>query len=106
VPVLTRKQYQAEKVFAPSPASPVLSAETSPVAVPKGTVADSRLEYVIMYPEIPSNGARPSFKGTMDGKSYYCENGIIRTKDKLLSDALVSQGHVLLEIKETENEIH
>lgn len=104
MPVLTRKQYKAEKVIAPSSAPIIQNVETSPDTVSREAVSDSRLQYVLMYPEIPANGARPSFDGIIDcegiKKHYRCEDGLIRTTDKVLCDNLIEHQHILLETKE------
>lgn len=64
---------------------------------------EKEFEYILLYPENPA-GNYKNFEDEVDiaGKKYkrICRGGIIKTKEKVLSDFLVSVGHELLETLE------
>ena len=90
MPVLTEKEYRESKKIKAERVNEIKS--INPIK-PEIKKEESKIIYVLQYPEMPMYGQAPSFETSLivNGKSieFECIDGIVKTMSKELSDFLV-----------------
>lgn len=109
--VLTHKEYKEfSKKLKENETKQKVPEKVEEIVSPKPLEPSKEFTYCLLHPENPMElGLNFEDEITLEGKPYIrkCVNGIIKTKEKVLSNFLISKGYILMDtIKEEEESLN